>query len=297
MKFVVGLLMLLLFAAPVAAFQKDGCGAGSCTDCHSLELKEAAALLEKGGVQVRRVEFAEVPGFWVVDATRGEQRFPLYVDFSKKYILAGNIIRLQDGKNITGEWMEDVKKEDPPEKKFVDFNKVTLDDALILGSKDAPIKVLVFTDPLCPYCKRLHEELHKVVAQDPEVAFYIKLFPLKMHGQVARDVSTAAVCKDSLELLEKGFELMELEHEAKAEDLADDKKAQLTGEIREIKEMMLQNVCETDVLEQTAAQAAALGVRSTPTLVLPTGELAPGAKPAGRILEMLGRVASKAEDK
>ncbi|MDF1581436.1 MAG: DsbC family protein [Desulfuromonadales bacterium] len=293
MRLLAGFLIIVLWTVPGVAFQKDGCGAGSCVDCHALEIKEAATLLEKGGVKVRSVEFAEVPGFWVVDATRGDQRFPLYIDFSKKYILAGNVIRLQDGKNITAEWMEDAKEADPPETVTVDFSKISLDDALILGKKDAPVKVAVFTDPLCPYCKRLHEELRKVVAQDPAVAFYIKLFPLKMHGQVARDISIAASCQNSLALLEKGFDLGDLEQEARAEGMSDADKAGLTEKIRTIKELMLQNQCQTDVLERTAAQAVELGIRSTPTLVFPSGEVAPGAKPADRILEMLGRAPAK----
>ena len=50
------LLFLLLAAVPAQAFMQEGCGAGKCSDCHSLTEKEAAALFKGNVDRVLKVE-------------------------------------------------------------------------------------------------------------------------------------------------------------------------------------------------------------------------------------------------
>jgi len=134
-----------------------------------------------------------------------------------------------------------------------------LADALLLGKPAAKTKVIVFTDPECPYCRKLHEELKEVVRRNPEVAFLIKLFPLKMHPN-AYDISKSIVCNNSMEYLELSF----------------------AG-----KPVPAPN-CEIPVVDQTIALAGELGIRSTPTLVLPDGRVIPGYRKAEAILTIIG---------
>ena len=67
MRFWICLLLCLALHGTAVAFTADGCGSGKCSDCHSLDVPEATKLLGKGVDRVLRVEFAEVPGFWLVN--------------------------------------------------------------------------------------------------------------------------------------------------------------------------------------------------------------------------------------
>jgi thiol:disulfide interchange protein DsbC len=248
---VLPLLFLVLAAVPARAFMEEGCGAGNCAECHSLSVQEAATLFKGNIDKVHKVELAEVPGLWQVEVEKDKKRFPVFIDFSKAYVVTGNIIRLSDGANITASR--------PPESKRVDLAQIPLDDALLLGKATAKTKVIVFTDPECPYCKRLHTELHEVVRRDPEIAFLIKLFPLKMHPN-AYTISKSIVCNRSMAMLEDSF----------------------AGK------PVPPPLCETRAVDETLALVQKLGINSTPTLVLPDGRVLPGYKKADDLLQLLG---------
>jgi thiol:disulfide interchange protein DsbC len=239
----------LLAAGHVHAFSKEG-GSGSCGDCHTLTVQEAKGLL-RGVDKVHKVELSEVPGLWVVDAEKDRQRFPVYIDFSKSYLIAGNVIRLRDNLNISAERQA---RSNP-----VDISRIPLGDALLLGSAQAKKKAIVFTDPECPFCKRLHHEMEEVVKRDPDIAFWIKLYPLKMHPN-AYATSKSIVCAKSMAMLEASF----------------------AGKT------VPPPLCETKAIDENIALAAELGINSTPTLILPDGVIAPGYKKADDLLRLLG---------
>jgi len=244
-------LLLLLAAVPASAFMQEGCGAGACTDCHSLSVEEAKALFKNNVDRVLKVELAEMPGLWVVDVEKDHKRFPLYVDFSKSYLVAGNVIRLSDGENVSSRRAAELNR--------VDIGSIPLDDALLLGKASAKNKIIVFTDPECPYCKKLHAELQEVVRRDPQIAFLIKLFPLKMHPN-AYSIAKSIVCNRSLPMLEDSY----------------------AGRT------VPPPLCETKVVDDTLALVQKLGITSTPTLVLPDGLVVPGFKKADDLLRLLG---------
>lgn len=39
-------------------------------------------------------------------------------------------------------------------------------DAPVIGSKDAKVKVVIFSDYLCPYCKQTHEDMAKILQEN-----------------------------------------------------------------------------------------------------------------------------------
>jgi thiol:disulfide interchange protein DsbC len=252
------ILVALLFSTQNAfAMTADGCGAGTCNDCHSITKEETAQLLGSMVDRVNSVEFSEVPGMWVAEVEKGDKKLPVYIDFSKQYLVSGNVIRLDDKENLTRQRSAQMNK--------VDFSRIPLDDALLLGKPSAKTKVVVFTDPECPYCKKLHDELKEVVRIDPDIAFLIKLFPLKMHPN-AYGISKSIVCHDSMELLELSF----------------------AGK------PVPPATCDTKVIDQTLALGPELGVRSTPTLIMPDGLVVPGYKKAAALLTMIGENVAQA---
>jgi thiol:disulfide interchange protein DsbC len=250
--------VLLFWAVSASAMTADGCGAGSCTDCHSMSKQEASQLLEGVVDRVNKVEFAEVPGLWVIEVEKGARKLPVYVDFSKQFMVSGNVVRLSNKENITQERHARMNR--------VDVSRIPLDDALLLGKASAKNKVIVFTDPECPYCKKLHVELEEVVKRDPEIAFLIKLFPLKMHPN-AYEISKSIVCANSMAFLEASF----------------------------AKKPVPPASCETGVVDQTLALVQELGIRSTPTLVMPNGLIVPGYKKADDLIAKIKQTMAKAK--
>ncbi|MGK2906500.1 MAG: DsbC family protein [Desulfuromonadales bacterium] len=245
------ILIAVLFATNNAlAMSSDGCGAGSCTACHSLTKAEAEQLLGNMVDKVNSVEFSEVPGMWVAEVEKGQKKLPVYIDFSKQYLVSGNVIRLNDKENLTSERSARMNK--------VDVSRISVADALLLGKPSAKTKVIVFTDPECPYCKKLHVELKDVVRRDPNIAFLIKLFPLKMHPN-AYEVSKSIVCSNSMELLELSFAGKPVPPAS----------------------------CATTAVDQTLALVGELGISSTPTLVLPDGLIVPGYKTADALMTLI----------
>jgi thiol:disulfide interchange protein DsbC len=87
------ILIAVLFVANSAlAMSTDGCGAGSCVDCHSLSKAETEQLLGSMVDKVNSVEFSDVPGLWVAEVEKDQKKIPVYIDFSKRYLVSGNVI-------------------------------------------------------------------------------------------------------------------------------------------------------------------------------------------------------------
>lgn len=62
------------------------------------------------------------------------------------------------------------------------------------GNKEAKVKVIIFSDFECPYCKALYESMRQVMIQYADNVFFIhKDFPLEFHSQ-AENVALAGNC-------------------------------------------------------------------------------------------------------
>lgn len=99
-----------------------------------------------------------------------------------------------------------------------------------------------------------------MVKDRPDVAFYIKMFPLKSHPG-AYEKAKAVVCGKSLALLEDAFAGKEL---PKAK-------------------------CATSAPLENSRLAEKLGIASTPTLVLPDGRVVHGYRDARALKELIGK--------
>lgn len=252
----IALTLFVLVTVPAFAFmaEGEGCGAGSCIDCHSLSKKEAAEIFKPIGGEVQAVEHAEVPGLWRIEVNAKGKTIPLYLDYSKSFMIAGDVIRLKDRKNITDQRFQELNP--------VQTSSIPLDDALLLGKKDAITKVLVFTDPHCPYCSKLHIEMQAAVEKRPDIAFLIKLLPYKKTSKIP---TQTILCNKSLAMLEEAFAGKQLPPP----------------------------ICEIDQGEQNILLARELGIRSTPTLLLPNGQIAPGYKKMDDLLKLIDETTPK----
>jgi thiol:disulfide interchange protein DsbC len=134
---------LLLPLAHAYGFSTKG---QDCSKCHTLTKDDAAALLKDiiQNVKILDVRVIPVKGMWEVDIEAGGRKAPLYVHFSKKYLLSGSLVSIADKKNLTQERAEELNKVVLSKD---DLSKIPLDDALVVGAKNAKHKVIVFDDP------------------------------------------------------------------------------------------------------------------------------------------------------
>ncbi len=241
------LVTLMAALAPSSqAFTGAGC-AEDCTSCHTLDIDEANKLLktEKFGAKVTGVKMSPIKGLWDVTIEKNGKEMAAYVDFAKQFLVEGRFTPL-----------ENIGKQ--PEAKKLDTSTIPLADAVVMGDPNAALKVIVFDDPDCPYCKKLHNEIKTIISKRKDIAFYIKLYPLAMHP-AAYAKSKAIVCERSVKLLDDAFNGVEL---PKPE-------------------------CDTDDVDKTITLAKSLGINGTPGIVLPNGTLIPGYVVADTLIKMI----------
>ena len=101
--------------------------------------------------------------------------------------------------------------------------------------------------------------MKKVVDERIDIAFYIKLYPLKIHPG-AYEKSKAILCEKSLFLLEESFAGRPVPKPS----------------------------CQTSVVDENIKLAEKLGINSLPSLILPDGRVMPGYRDAQAIKHLLG---------
>ncbi len=168
-------------------------GDKDCIECHKLEKKDAETIVKKAVANgtVTDVKMSPIKGVWQIDVeTADGKRGALYIDFSKKFLIAQLIP------------VEALDRQQPPKK--VDFSKIPREHAVYLGSKTAPNVVVVFSDPDCPYCRELHKIMKQVIEKRKDIAFAIILNPLPMHKDAFKKAQSVQ-CSSSLEMLDDAF--------------------------------------------------------------------------------------------
>lgn len=101
----------------------------------------------------------------------------IYLSEDAEYVLLGPMLRLKDQKNLTKDLM---MKQNP-----IDWKSLPLQDAIKTVRGTGKRQLAVFSDPNCPYCKRLEEDLKKL----NNVTIYTFIFPIKPQSvAVSKDV-------------------------------------------------------------------------------------------------------------
>lgn len=247
---IAAMLLLAPFIAGASVAEHPGCS-GSCMECHKIERKEADVVIKKlkdagnlpQNAQIKDVKLAPAGGLWQIDLEVNGRMGAVFLDFSKKYLIPQVIP------------IEAIKKQEP---RKTDFSKIPLKDAVVMGAQDAKKKVVVFTDPDCPYCRKLHDEMKQVLAKRKDVAFHLILHPLPMHKEAYKK-SQAVLCEKNLDLLDNAFA-------GKA--------------VPEPK-------CGNEPVERNIALANKLEFRGTPTLVREDGTVLSGYLPADKLSEWI----------
>src|SRR6185295_197816 len=78
--------------------------------------------------------------------------------------------------------------------------KVNLDGVPMVGSKDAPLTIVEFTDYQCPFCQRFHvttfKDLKKNYIDTGKVRFYSRDMPLDFHANAMRAAQAGRCAAD-----------------------------------------------------------------------------------------------------
>ncbi len=246
--------ILFFNAVPAHTFSESGCD-GDCKRCHSITNDDVRGMLKKmnSNAEIVGIQMSPVKGLWEVTVDDKGRKGIFYTDFSKKFMIAGPILEVDNASNRTLASNDKIQNN-----RKVDVSRIPLGNALVLGSQSAQKKVIVFTDPDCPFCARLHKEMKRVVAEMKDIAFYIKLFPLAAHKD-SYWKANAIECKKSLTMMEDNFEGRPI----------------------------TKDNCGTKEIDDNIKLAQSLGVFGTPTLVLPDGTVHEGTLPADKLIELI----------
>ena len=256
---------LTLFASThLHAFMQEGCGGGECTECHSLTREEAANLLAGAVDNVLSVEPSAVGGLWAVDVVKGNRKVPVYIDFSKNYLISGQVIRMSSKENVTESRSMRLNA--------VDVSSIPIDDAIAIGNPEAKRRIIEFSDPDCSFCAKLHAEARKIVAKNPDVAFFVKLYSRRNNPTTIRKI-LSIVCgkQDAPKLLDDAFAGKPLPQPGPT--------------------------CDFAAVQETARLAKKLNLRGTPVMILPDGRVVNGYRDADTILKFLEETPPAAQAK
>ena len=177
----------------------------------------------------------------------GNQIF--YTDKNAGFILIGSLIDAKTQRNVTEERMRDLMR--------VKFDTLPLELAIKQVKGNGKRKMAVFSDPDCPYCKKLYAELEKVT----DVTIYTFLYPIASLHPQAGDKAKAVWCASD---------------RVKAwEDLIQKGTVPQAG-----------GKCENP-LEKIAELGRKLKVNGTPTIIFADGMRVPGMVPAANLEKLL----------
>jgi thiol:disulfide interchange protein DsbC len=175
-----------------------------------------------------------------------------YTDKSGRYFVYGSVVDMQTHDDLTAVRQQDLLRVDPA--------KLPLQDSITRVNGNGRRTVYVFSDPDCPYCRRLEGELDKL----DDVTIHIFPYPIEsLHSDAARKAQAIWCQGDEKQRLALWRRVV-----AHNENVA-------TAE------------CDNP-LKRNIALGEALGVEGTPTLVAVDGRRLPGLLPAERIEEWLG---------
>jgi thiol:disulfide interchange protein DsbC len=151
-----------------------------------------------------------------------------YSDRTGKYLIAsGHIFDVTSHTDLTAKRLEEINK--------IDWSSLPLNQAIVSGDPDG-LPVAIFTDPECPYCKKLEISLKGSTG----IKFYTFLFPLESIHPQARAKSESIWCSKN-------------QHETMLQVMLENK-------------TLPKAICSTPIAKNIAL-ARKLGINGTPTII------------------------------
>lgn len=187
-----------------------------------------------------------------------------------------------------------------------------LEDDPFIGSEEAQVVMIEFSDYECPFCQRYHlntyPEIKSAYIDTDRIGYVWKDFPLSFHDPLATDQAVAAQCVMRLEGSEKYFEYADKifnTTETGGNGMEESQLNDLAVEIGVNKEAFDACADNDETLAKVEANieaGAAAGISGTPGFVIGVieegvvrGEVVSGALPFANFQEVIDRYLEEAE--
>ncbi len=171
-----------------------------------------------------------------------------------------------------------------------DFRPVDETDH-ITGAADAKVTIIEYSDTECPFCKRFHPTMQRIVEEYPDdVRWVYRHFPLEaLHSQALKEAEALECAGEQgrfWELTDKVYEVTPSNDGLDLETLPELAKQSGVADISKF-EQCLESGKYAKAVEEDLADAQAAGGRGTPysLIIDPDGEARPlsGAQPYGAV--------------
>ena len=233
--------------APDAAAASESTSSAPAAREESAELQAIREKLAERIPDLASSELRSTPLDGIYELSRGMAVG--YVTADGRYLIEGDLVDMATGRQITEERRREARLE-------------VLEDAaersIRFGPDDADHVVTVFTDIDCGYCRKLHDEIDQY--NDRGIAIRYLLYPRSGQNSASYRKAVASWCSDD-----------------RHKTLTEAKQGVDPGS----------KSCADHPVDAHLLAGRKLGLRGTPMLVLPSGEVVQGYVPAERLLSRL----------
>jgi thiol:disulfide interchange protein DsbC len=205
-----------------------------------------------------------LPGFYSVK----NGREVVFFSENLNYLINGEVLDFGRNVSITEE-VRGVEAPKPPH--IVDLSLLVEKDAIHFGS--GPQKLYVFSDPDCPWCRRVEAELVKL----NNVHIVVFPFPIDQLHPNSRAAVKAIWCSKDRAAAWRNY-LLPPVNGASITHIGDAK----TSASKQNQKRAVAQKCETPT-QRNVDLAEKLSISGTPALIFPNGLVVPGAIPADQI--------------
>jgi thiol:disulfide interchange protein DsbC len=168
----------------------------------------------------------------------------IYSDANGDYVLLGDLVDTKTRANLTEARLAEINK--------IDFASLPLANAVKVVKGNGSRKMVVFSDPNCPYCKQLETTLKSI----DNVTVYTFLYPVLSPDSMMKSKSIWCSADRA-----KTWEAWMLDHKVPPGPAS----------------------CDTSVLDKNLALGHGMNVTGTPTVFLVDGRRLPGAVSADQL--------------
>jgi thiol:disulfide interchange protein DsbC len=214
---------------------------------------EGAESLEKRlkdlypATQIERVQTSEISGLYEVMMGKNSA----YTDSTGRYFVFGHLYDMKTQRDLTAERMDKQQR--------INFAQLPLEDAIKIVRGKGERVLVVFSDPDCPFCKRLEPELDKL----NNVTLYTFPYPLESLHPESPDKAVAVWCAPD--------------------------RARAWADLMKTGKAPTNKNCDNPI-QRNIQLAQRLGILGTPTLLSADGRILPGAAISERIEQWLAEI-------
>ncbi|MCC2626009.1 MAG: thiol:disulfide interchange protein [Burkholderiales bacterium] len=168
-----------------------------------------------------------------------------YVDSTGRYAMLGNMVDLTIKQSLTEQKVKSLS--------VVDWNKIPTKIAIVKIIGKGQRKIAVFTDPDCPFCKRLDAD---ILTKQKDLTIYYFLYPMAMHANSDNDAKRI-ICAENPDVTYIDW-------------MVNDKTLPIQSQCKRLANLEQMKKVGSEIV----------GVEATPTIVLPNGQIVSGLIPA-----------------